>query len=136
MSYADEERAIYERLSANWATTPIKYGDIPLDEVPASPWVALTIQNAEAQQIDLGVSNPLVRHGGRIVLQIFAPEVQGVRLSKQYADTLGAVFANQQFSAGSSGTIRCRRATVSTVPARNGWSQVNVDVPFVRDKHL
>ncbi len=136
MSYADEERAIYERLSANWSTTPIKYGDIPLNDVPDSPWVALTIQGSEAKQIDLGVSNPLVRHGGRIVMQIFAPEVQGVRLSKQYADTLGAVFANEEFSAGSSGTIRCRRATISTVPARHGWSQVNVDIPFVRDKHF
>lgn len=136
MSYADEERAIHERLATNWTTTPIKYGSAPFTEPSATHWIAIWIQNAEAQQIDLGVSNPLVRHLGRIVMQIFAPESVGVRVSKQYADTLGAIFAGQQFSAGNSGTIRCRRATVVSVPPQHGWSQINVEIPFSRDKHL
>lgn len=136
MSYADEERAIHERLATNWVTTPIRYGEAPFTEPNATPWIAIWIQNIEARQIDLGVTNPLVRHDGRIVIQIFAPESQGVRTSKTYADTLGAIFAGQEFSAGSSGTIRARRATVRTIPAKNGWSQVNVEIPFSRDKHL
>ena len=136
MSYADEERAIHERLAANWTTTPIKYGSAPFTEPTATHWIAVWIQNIEARQIDLGVSNPLVRHDGQIVLQVFGPSASGVRALKQYADTLGAIFAGQQFSAGSSGTIRCRRATVRTLDAKNGWAQVNVEIPFSRDKHL
>lgn len=135
MSYADEERAIHERLAANWTTTPIKYGDVPFQQ-PDTEWIAVWIQNIDARQIDLGVSNPLVRHDGRIVIQVFAPAVNGVRLIKQYGDTLGAIFAGQQFSAGGSGTIRCRRATVRTLDANHGWAQVNVEIPFSRDKHL
>lgn len=135
LSYADEERAIHERLTTNWTTTPIKYGDVPFQQ-PEAEWIAVWIQNTEARQIDLGVSNPLVRHDGQIVMQVFSPASKGVRLAKQYADTLGAIFAGQQFSAGSSGTIRCRRATVRTLDAKNGWAQVNVEIPFSRDKHL
>ena len=136
MSYADEERAFHERLAANWTTTPIKYGSAPFTEPTATHWMAIWIQNIDAQQIDVGVTNPLVRHPGRIVIQVFAPESQGVRTSKVYADTLGAIFAGQQFSAGTSGTIRCRRATVRSLPPQHGWSQVNVEIPFSRDKHL
>lgn len=132
MSFEDTRAAIESRVKTNWTTTPVKYENVPFEETTKA-YVALFILGGEGGQISLGT--PAVRRWpGGIVLQIFVPENTGTKTAKTYADTLAALFDRVQFSSGNSGTISCRIPSTETVGVRNGWHQINVTVPFKRDR--
>ena len=132
MSVADERKAIESRLAAAWATTPIRYENVPF-AAPSTPYVALFILDGEGNQVSLGTP-ALRRWTGIIIVQVFVPQDTGTQIAKSYADTIGAIFDRAQFSSGNSGTIRCRVPSVKSIGITNGWNQVNVSVPFIRDK--
>lgn len=126
-------QAIEARLAANWTTTPIRFENVPFQETGA-PFVALYILDGEGRQISLGQSVTR-RWVSVIILQIFTPSSTGTRIGKMYADSLGAIFDRAEFSAGNSGTIRCRIPSMHTVGDVEGWHQINVTIPLIRDKH-
>lgn len=130
--FSDERKAIESRLAAAWTTTPIRYENIPFAE-RSTPYVALFIGNGEGTQVSLGTP-ALRRWVGIIMIQIYAPQDSGTNLSKSYADTIGAIFDRAQFSSGNSGTIRCRIPSIQNIGVTNGWNQLNVTVPFIRDR--
>jgi len=132
MSVADERTAIENRLAAGWSTTPIRYENVPFKE-PTAPYVALFILDGEGLQISLGTP-ALRRWPGLIKMQIFVQQDSGTQLAKAYADSLGALFDRAQFSSGNSGTIRCRVPSTTEVGITNGWYQLNVTIPFIRDR--
>ena len=132
MSWANERQAIESRLAAAWTTTPIRYENVPFAQ-QTTPYVALFILDGQGDQISLGTP-ALRRWVGIIVVQVFVPQDTGTQLARSYADTIGAVFDRAQFSSGSSGMIRCRIPSVTVVGITNGWSQLNVTIPFIRDK--
>lgn len=130
--FADERKAIEGRLKAAWTTTPIRFEGVPFQEV-LTAYVALFILDGQGLQISLGTP-ALRRWAGIITVQIFTPEDTGTQTGRAYADTIGAIFDRAQFSSGSSGTIRCRIPTLTQVGVTNGWQQMNVTIPFIRDK--
>ena len=132
MSFADERKAIESRLAAAWTTTPIRYENVPFGAT-SSPYVALFVIDGEGQQISLGTP-ALRRWVGIIMIQVFVPQDTGTQLAKGYADTIGAIFDRAQFSSGNSGTIRCRVPSIQSIGIQNGWHQINVSIPFIRDK--
>jgi hypothetical protein len=130
--FEDARNAIESRLAANWTTTPIRYENVPFKETMA-PYLALFILDATGRQISLGT--PAVRRWeGIIKIQVFVQADTGTKLPRTYADTVGAIFDRAQFSAGSSGTIRCRIPSAVHVGVTNGWDQVSVTIPFIRDR--
>lgn len=130
--FDDERQAIEKRLGDNWATTPIKYENAPFKETQ-SPYVAVFVRRGEGLQASLGTV-PLRRWPGLIIVQIFVKAQTGTQTALAYANTIGAIFERQEFSAGASGLIRCRVASATIVGERHGWFQVNVTVPYHRDK--
>lgn len=132
IGFADERQAIEGRLATGWNATPIRWENVPFPE-QAAPYVALFILDGDGLQISCG-DIALRRWPGIIVMQVFVPEDKGTQLAKSYADQLGAIFDRATFSSGQSGTIRCRIPSILSVGITNNWQQVNVRVPFIRDK--
>lgn len=132
MSWEAERNAIESRLAANWTTTPIRYENVPFRET-VGPYIALFILDGEGEQISLGTP-ALRRWPGVIKIQVFVPQDTGTKLARTYADILGILFDRAQFSSGNSGTIRCRVPSILHVGVTNGWDQINVTIPFVRDR--
>lgn len=131
-SFADERAAIEKRMKDNWTTTPIVFDNVgfrPTD----SAYVAIFIQNASAQQIEIKGTTPLHRYSGIIAIQIFTDANSGSNTARTYADTIAAIFRNQSFSYGNSGTIFCRSPNVQRVGVVEGRFQLNLSVPFYRD---
>ena len=133
--FAAERQAIEARLSANFTAIPIRYENVPFQETQAA-YCALFIRRGEGNQITLGNSPQLQRWAGVIIAQVFVPEDGGTQTALGHADTIAAVFNRQEFSAGQSGLIRCRVARVETVGTRSGWHQLNVVIPYIRDKSV
>jgi len=131
-SFADERAAIEKRLKDNWTTTPVVFDNVgfrPTD----SAYVAIFIQNASATQIELTGATPRHRYTGLISIQIFTDANSGSNTARTYADTIAAIFRNQTFSSGNSGTIVCRSPNVQRVGVVEGRYQLNLTVPFLRD---
>ena len=133
MSFADERKAIESRLAAAWTTTPIRYENVPFGAI-STPYVALFIIDGQGQQISLGTAPVLRRWVGIIMIQVFVPQDTGTQIVKSYADTIGVIFDRAQFSSGNSGTIRCRVPSIQSIGIQNGWQQINVSIPFIRDR--
>ncbi len=132
MSFSDAAKAIESRLQTNWTTTPIKFENAPFTET-ASAYVALFLRDGEGTQISLGTP-ALRRWPGVIIVQVFVPEDTATRVARGYADTIGAIYDRQQFSTDSSGVITCGVPSVQLIGTRDGWFQMNVSVPYHRDK--
>lgn len=132
MSFRDAAQAIESRLQTNWTATPIQFENVPLAE-PGAAYVALFIRDGEGVQISLGTP-ALRRWPGIIILQVFVPERTGTRKAREYADALATIFDRAQFSSGASGVISCHTPSIDTVGTRDGWCQVNVTVPFQRNR--
>lgn len=132
MSFADTLKAVESRLQTNWTTTPIKFQNVPFNET-ATAYVALFLQDGEGLQISLGTV-ALRRWAGIIIVQVFVPETTGTSVARGYADTIGAIFDRVQFSSGNSGVISCRTPSIETIGLRDGWWQVNVTIPYRRNK--
>lgn len=132
MSFEDARNAIESRLASHWTTTPIRFENVPFVET-ASAYVALFILDGEGQQISLGT--PALRRWPFVIaIQVFVPQDTGTKTARTYADTLAAIFDRAQFSAGNSGTIRCRVPSIEPAGVKDGWYQIAVTVPGFRDR--
>lgn len=131
--YADERQAIEGRLAANFNTIPIRFENGPFQDVKTA-YCAIFVLRGEGHQITLGNAPQLNRWAGLIVVQVFTPENTWTNLAAGYCDTIAGIFRRQEFSSGGSGLVRCRVPNVRTVGVKNGWFQMNVEVPYIRDK--
>lgn len=130
--FEDERNAIESRMAANWTTTATRYENVPFKET-ADPYVALFIRDGEGTQVSLGTV-ALRRWPGLIIVQVFVKPDTGTKLAKTYAETIGAIFDRAEFSVPNGGSITCRIPSVAAVGLKHGWYQVNVTIPFIRDR--
>lgn len=131
MSFENERRDIEARFSTAWAaTTPVAYGNVPLEPPQNSSWVRLTILDGDAQQVSIGtgVAGAIHRNAGLIIAQIFTALGAGERPARLLADQVANIFRSAQFS-----DIICRSPRVEVIGDTGGYYQVNVAVPFQRD---
>ena len=137
MAHWDAARiAIESRLATGWGTTtPIRYwsSGVPFD-VPATAYIALQIEEFDAQQITLGGGTQTHRYFGIITIQVLVPERQGAKAAAGYCDTLDDLFRRAQFSQGNSGLITCRTPQMRVIGVRDGWFQMNLSIEYQRDK--
>lgn len=137
MAHWDDARiAIEARLATGWgATTPIRYwsSGVPF-VVPSGAYIALQIEEFDAQQITLGETPQTHRYFGTITIQVLVPERQGAKVSAGYCETLDDLFRRAQFSSGNSGVMTCRTPQVKTIGVLQGWYQVNIATAYHRDK--
>ena len=133
--FAAERQAIESRMAANFTAIPIKFENVAFQEIQTA-YCAIFVRRGEGHLITLGPAPQLQRWAGIIVVQVFVPEDTGTQTIAGYADSIAAVWNRQEFSAGASGLIRCRVAKVDTNGTRNGWYQMNVTTPYIRDKSV
>jgi len=136
MAHWDDARiAIEKRVADNWTATPIRYwsSGVPF-AVPATAYIAVQIEEFDARQITLGTTPQTHRYFGQITIQVLVPERTGTKAAAGYCDTLDDLFRRQQFSHGNSGLFTCRTPQKREVGTRDGWYQVNLAIPYQRDK--
>lgn len=131
MGFQEERKAIEERFNTLWAgRTLIKYENVRFNQPQSSPWVALTIVNADT--FPLTLSGGSEKSVGWIFVQIFDVLDTGVKRARDYADQAAAVFRDVRLDAGPPSYIVCRSPAIVTVGSREGLFQINVKVPFAR----
>lgn len=133
--FAAERQAIEARMAAAFTTIPVRYENAPFKEIQTA-YCALFVRRGEGHQITLGPAPQLNRWAGLIIVQIFVPEDTGTQVVAGYADSIADVFRRQEFSVTGSGLIRCRVPSIQEVGTRNGWYQMNVTTPYIRDKSV
>ena len=127
MSFATARRDIEKRLTDNWITTAIAYENVPFKPVAGTPWVKLRILENTVNRINVG--NPGIhRATGLIAVEIYTKLNEGSNTGRGYADTIAAIFRDQQF-----GGITCREANVTIPGEFDGWWQTNVTIGFFWD---
>ena len=131
--FEQERQAIEERLASNYTALPIRFENAPFRET-STAYCALFIRRGEGRQVTLGDGAQHHRWTGLIIVQVFYPEDTGTAAALQQATTIGDIFRRQEFSVSGSGLIRCRVPSIETVGVRNGWFQVNITTPYLRDK--
>jgi len=136
MAHWDHARiAVEKRLNDNWMTTPIRFwsSNAPFN-VPATAYIALMVEEFDGRQITLGGTPQLHRYAGQITIQVLVPERTGASVALGYCDTLDDLFRRAQFSYSNSGLITCRTPQRRDVGVTQGWYQVNLVIPYQRDK--
>jgi len=137
--FLDERTAFISRFQTAWGTTtPVRWENAPWVQPVAVPWVAFFLRSGAGQQASIN-TRPLHRFAGVVMVQVFVPEETGEVRAHTLADQIAAVFRTSdghgaQFTAGTQGQITCRTPYAETVPARDGWFQMNVVVPYIREK--
>ncbi len=134
-AFDDERRAFEARLAANFTALPIRYENVPFNQ-PTTGWVAITVIPAGGDRISVGTTVKRHRYLGNLQIDIFVPEDSGTSTARGHADTIEAIFRDQQFSAGVSGTITCRTPTYVTGGVENGYYRAILTTPYQRDKNF
>ena len=131
MSYVDEHNQIRARFNAEWADAlPVAWPNKAFTPVTDTPWVRFTIIDNPQYQVEIGNAVKTFRNTGLILIQIFADLDDGSTVPLTHADTIAAIFRNW---CGTS--VKCRAASINNIGSDgNGWYQVNVSIPFVRDE--
>lgn len=124
-------RAVESRFAANFTAVPaanIAFDNVPFD-VPTTSWVRLVVNPGVSEQVAMGATKQF-RHSGLITVQVFTPVDKGSQAAFDLADDVSEIWRGASFS----GIIaRVPSATVAGV--RDGWFQINVDVPFYFDEY-
>ncbi len=130
MSFESARQYIEEHFSSGWLDTSIAYENVSFSPEEGTPWVRLTILDADSRQVSMG-STKLYRNNGVIVVQIFVPENTGTGDARSMADQVAAIFRGTQFNG-----ITCRAPSPRRVGTANGWYQLNVSIPFFFDTNF
>lgn len=136
MSAVKENTAIRTLFNAGWGnTTPVAYPNEPFTSPKDTAYAVLSIKADDAFQIELGAPGPGVtfRQPGLIFVQIFTPADEGNNAALALADTAAAIFRRQS-STIVDGRILYRAPSIDTIGiTKEGWFQVNVVIPYIRD---
>jgi len=133
MSFNDTRNAIEARMVANYSTYKVKFENTKFKPPVNTPWLALTVQDGEAFNASIGTARRVQRHPGIIQVDIYVPENQGTKTSREIADAVAVIFNTVQFSLGSSGTISTRAPALQGLGIEEGWDRKVLSIPFIRD---
>lgn len=137
MSSSHVVQKVRERLTANWATTPIVSDTwlVDDDEKPpadASYWVALDFPGAVEEKITVGSpGSDIFRESGVFQVHVFGPAGGGDVLLRTYAETIRGIFRAQTFE-----SIRCYGADPPLIGLGHEdgrWLRATVAVEYEHD---
>ncbi len=132
-AFDDERRAFEARMAAQFTALPIKYENVPFKQ-PTTGWVDFQILPAGGGRISVGTTVKRHRYLGNLQIDIYLPEDTGSSDARSHADTIEAIFRDQQFSAGDSGTITCRTPVYVKGGIVKGYLRGILSIPYQRDK--
>ena len=137
--FADFEKAVQTRMSEQWAagaypSLPVFYENYAHGmEAGDNSFIELILRDGEGERISIPPA-AIDRYAGVIIAQIFVRPRFGARIARQYADAVSEIFKWMQFETGQSGRITCKTPSIIPLGEVDGWIQINVSIPFQRDK--
>lgn len=131
MSAVSGHKNIKNRLNTQWgASTPVAWPNVAFKPVTDQAWIRLTIKDGPCHRVELGAGQIHERGGGTIYVQVFVPEGKGTSPALTLADQIAAIFREWTYD-----NIACRTPSIRDFGSDgNGWYQVNVETPFIRDE--
>ena len=126
MSFVNERTSIENRLETLWNTTAIHWDNVSFTEPASKTWIKCNILNASSTYRAIDSKK---KHIGLIILQIFVPINSGTAVVRGYADSLAAIFENQNFD-----DVVCGIASIEKVGINTVSYQINVKIPYRRDE--
>ena len=132
MSFEALRVSIESRMNTYWSTTVVAYENVPFSP-PDTPWIRLTVLVGTGETSGHAGDGTTVevRDTGVISIQVFVPEGSGTALSKQYVDSLIAIYEHTRFDG-----ILAYTASPVPVGVNNGWHQTNITIPFRRARNV
>lgn len=135
MTFSVAVKDIESRFQSIWGSTTrwTTDGDVSFTPPTNAAWVRLNVRSSESEQVSLG-NTPRFRHYGVIIFQVFVPITKqgfGARTAYSHADTIAGAFRNVNFG---SPVIYCRAPNAINIGERDGWYQVNLEVPYYWDE--
>jgi len=126
MSFSTVERDIEQRLLDNWVATEVDINPNVDFETPApgTDWIKLEILHDGAQRAGPG-QPAVIRHRGRIRVDIFTSLDTGTAGSNVYLNILFSLFEEAQF-----GGVICETAITNGGGQHRGWWRERVEFPF------
>jgi len=135
--FDDERKVLEERFTALWPTlgnTKIRYENAPWTEPKEDEtWVAFNIVTAEGNLIGIA-EEALSRYSGIVIIQVFQKERTGTGAANRLAGQAADIFRRLEICQDQSGLLRFRIPSKVTVGLNNGWFQINVNCPYIRDQ--
>lgn len=145
-TFLDACGAIETLFQTGWASaTPIEWPNVAFQPTEGSPYVSVTIAEAPATlTASLGYI-PLIRYYGEVIVRVYTPEDRtgsgdagGPGEARQLAGNAAALFRNAtgqgiQIQTGESGQITFRKPAFLPMGVDNGWYQIQVVVPYLRN---
>jgi len=141
MSYDEERKLITQHFVTKWeagSNTKIRRENDSWDAEESvkgeNSWVSITIVTGPGDQIELR-ENALHRYTGSVIIQIFTKMGVGSGLSGRLADEVITIFRRETLKIGNASIRFLRPPTLVKVGDAEGWFQVNVAAPFIRDSY-
>lgn len=145
MSFELERLAIGTEFETLWvsggkARTPIAWENKQFTPPNKAAYVRLTVRNSEGLRLTFGDLDGVAdyRYPGIVFVQVFVPEDTGDKDARKLADAAAAIFRsktlNMMDGVTLKGVIRMRTPRVDVIGARDGYFQMNVMIPYVRDE--
>lgn len=114
--------AVETRLQTNWVTTDIAWPNV--DYKPTgSAYVRCNVFGSWADNGILGTN--LKRYRGVIRISVFVPRGDGLVTAQTYADTIAAIFNNQDFD-----DVVCHVGRQEQGPGNEAYSQIDLLIPY------
>lgn len=134
MSTLIENNELRTRFNTAWASrTPVAWPNVAFTPPsPQSIWCRFSLVEGDTIQTTFGASTNNFRTPGTLFVQLFDKPGIGDAAILQKADEAAAIFRNW------CGTnVRCRAPHMKNIGATSdGWYQVNVNIPFIKDELL
>lgn len=126
------ERSAVGTILSGWTATQISWPNVDFMPPSKAAWIAVSIRDGDASQIELGSTKNTHRHPGLVIVQVFVPALWGDKTALDLADSVAALFRRQRAD-DMDGSIVFRTPTIRVIGREGAFFQVNVSVPFVRD---
>ncbi len=133
MSFTTENTAIRSKFDG-WVASRIKWPGTPFQE-PSVAWIAVNILRGAGNELTIGTPAQR-RFAGVVAIQIFDRENNGLATILSLADQLEQRFinANSRTTISATEYIDFQQPGLTPDQVVNGWRQVNLNVPYVRDE--
>ena len=126
-SYFDDIVEVYEYI--DWPNSPFKNPELVVLDGPERMWAAVRFNYGERFTSELG-KNPTFRTLGVITIMLFCPLNIGTGYIKKVAEDTRK---NYEGSRLNSATIKVRNPRIISLGERQGWWQINVELPIEFD---
>lgn len=139
MREADAARVIEERIAAQWSSPP----DVYYEEMPRPDGLTefLSVEIRSGKSTHSHPGQPDYRTVGMVRATVHVLPSTGTRRARELGDSFAALWRAADFTPialtdAQAGSLRFLASDVGRVEQRDGWFQLVVRTPFVRDVTL